>query len=63
MKTFTFPIPDDLRELLDAESGKTGAPLAEITRRALRAYLVPTANSIRMDQSIDDGRHPAKAVQ
>lgn len=38
-KTLNFPLPRELRERLEAESERTGAPLAEITRRALDAYL------------------------
>ena len=46
-KTLNFPIPKDLRERLEAESKKTGAPLAEITRRALDSYLASRESSIK----------------
>jgi predicted DNA-binding protein len=38
-KTFNFTIPDSLKERLEAESARTGASLAELTRRALERYL------------------------
>lgn len=37
--TFRFPLPDDLLKQLRAESKRTGAPIAEIIRRALVLYL------------------------
>jgi predicted DNA-binding protein len=37
----SLSLPRDLYERLQAEHARTGAPLAEIVRRAVDAYLTP----------------------
>jgi predicted transcriptional regulator len=39
MRLFNFQIPDDLDQRIKSESERTGAPMSEIARRALRDYL------------------------
>jgi predicted DNA-binding protein len=39
MRNFNFIIPPDLDTRLKAESERTGAPMSEIIRRAVRDYL------------------------
>ena len=51
MKTFTFPIPKRLRERLQAESIRTGAPASEIIRRALDAWLPNSEEMISVNGS------------
>jgi hypothetical protein len=46
MRLFNFYIDEQLDAQLEAESGRTGLPMAEITRKALTIYLrgvVPAA--------------------
>jgi predicted DNA-binding protein len=39
MKLFNLMLPEDLLERLKALSKKTGAPVAELVRRAIEAFL------------------------
>jgi predicted DNA-binding protein len=51
-KTFHFPLPSDLRRRLEAESDRTGAPLAEVARRALDTYLKSRESSEKERESV-----------
>jgi predicted DNA-binding protein len=43
----SLSLPGDLYERLQAEHERTGAPLAEIVRRAVDAYLTPRERAAR----------------